>query len=111
MSERDFPDFNDYVYEYHESIHSGVGANVNRLNPQYEYSDEQRAESLKSIEQYAETSITAYRAIEWWANMRYGPITFVTQDGKSTLARDILARVKKPTRYMKPTVEWVEITE
>ncbi len=105
------PDFGSYVFQYQEVVHSGIGANVAYLNSnQWGYWDEAKAaDALRALEHYANDSITAYLAIAYWAEQDLIPGNWITQNGESTLPRDILARLTKPTRYMRMTCEMVDI--
>lgn len=103
--------FSEYVYEYREITHSGIACNVNYLDPQYGFGADKMIEAFKQLEQYANTSITAYRAIEWWAAMPIGPIQFIVEGSGESLPQQIIKRVTKPTHYWQMTSEKVEIIE
>jgi hypothetical protein len=104
-------EFSEYVYKYHEIMHSGIACHVNYLNPMFDSSNEKMANAIRQLEKYANDSITAYRAIEWWAAMSIGPSTFVVDESGETLPRQVLKRITKPTHFWQMTSEKVEITE
>lgn len=64
--------FYEYVHKYLEITHSGIASPAGTLDPQfheYHRSDlHKMTRALLDLARYAETSITAYRAIEWWSN-------------------------------------------
>lgn len=88
--------FYDYVLDNLEWNHSGVLSNVNRLNPRYEYEWIERYNALRELAQYADYSLTAYRAIEWWSwhveNKKYSWLKVM-----EILASIIIADIQKPT--------------
>lgn len=110
MRPTDF-DFYEYVHKYPEIMHSGIACNVNYLDPQFDYSGDKRLHAIQQLEQYANDSITAYRAIEWWADMTIGPREFLTDNPNESLPEQILKRVTKPTHYYQLSSVKIEIVE
>lgn len=95
------------VYVLGESNHSGVLANVHRINPNNKYDKFQRLESLIVLEQYAAMSLTAYNAIEFWSLIPDGwwPGFYELRDA----AQEILKRVEKPKRFLSMASQWVDV--
>lgn len=68
----------------------------------------ERLHALEEIAQFVPTSITAYKAVEWYSlldEMTYGaPRYFVDT------AKEILARSEKPKTYLSSNYQQIEVT-
>lgn len=95
------------VYILAESNHSGVLSNVLRLNPNNRYDVFQRMQALVNLEEYADKSLTAYNAVEYWSLITddWWPGFFELREA----AIEILKRVEKPKRILVMSSEWVEV--
>lgn len=110
MNEResDLP-FYEYVHKYNEIAHSGILSPIGTLDPQfhqYHHSDiHKMTRALLSLATYAEYSIMAYRAIEWWSIMGgWMPTVWLlrVENDYINLPNEILKALIKPTTY----TEW-----
>lgn len=97
-------DYMRFVFKYPESTHSGVLANANSLAPGVKHLAQEFATAAKTLAQYADSSITAYRALKWWDlydSEAYGDL--------SHIAREQLRGIQQPTSYMTLVAQRVDI--
>lgn len=91
--------FRDYVLQDFPIEHSGVLSPVLHLDPEYREPHEKMLNSLDALEKHAHYSITAYRAIAWWAFQLDIPDRLWWRKLVVNRAAEILKCIEKPKEY------------